>query len=281
MEVILSEKCLSDFIKLIHELTGITIAPNRSSMVEGRIRKRVFALKLANYEAYLKFVKEDKVEQVSFIDLITTNETYFYRTPRIWDYIEKKLLPAWLESHPKAVFTAWSAAASSGEEAHTLGVLCQAFKEKHPSFLYQITGTDISNEMVGLCQLGHYSGRAIDSFKKTRPELFKKHLKHVEAETFEVSPEIKTRIKFQQHNLFKALPGKEKFDLVLIRNVLIYFKGSDQEKVISLIESKLAADGVMIIGESESLSHINTNFKSVEPLVYMQNSSLREVKKAS
>lgn len=271
MSVVLSEKCLNDFIKLIHELTGITIASNRNFMVEGRLRKRLTTLGLTSYESYLKLVREDRSEQVNFVDVVTTNETYFYRTPRVWDYIEKKLLPEWLVSHPKAVFTAWSAAASSGEEAHTLGIICQAFKEKNPSFLYQISGTDISKEMVGLCQQGHYSGRSIESFKKTRPELFEKYMTKAVGESFQVISEIKSRLKFQQHNLFQALQHKERFDLVLIRNVLIYFKGPDQEKVISLIGPKMVEDGVMIIGESESLNHINTNFKSVEPLVYKQN----------
>jgi len=81
MSVVLSEKCLSDFIKLIHELTGITIASNRNSMVEGRLRKRLTTLGLTSYESYLKLVREDKSEQVNFVDLVTTNETYFYRTP--------------------------------------------------------------------------------------------------------------------------------------------------------------------------------------------------------
>lgn len=272
MNVVLSETCLADFIKLIHELTGITIATNRNSMIEGRLRKRVSALNLPNYEIYLKLVKEDKAEQIKFVDLVTTNETYFYRTPRIWDYIEKKLLPEWIVSNPKAVFTAWSAASSSGEEAHTLGIICQSFKEKNPSFLYQITGTDISKEMVGLCQQGQYSGRSIDSFRKNRPELFEKYMSNSTGDCYEVIPEIKSRLKFHQHNLFQSLQQKEKFNLVLIRNVLIYFKGPDQEKVISLIGPKMADNGVMIIGESESLTHIKTNFKSVEPLVYKQNS---------
>lgn len=270
MSLILNEKCLNDFIKIIHELTGITIAPNRSSMVEGRLRKRLTTLGLTSYESYLKLVREDSSEQVSFIDLVTTNETYFYRTPRIWDYIEKKLIPEWFTAHPKAIFSAWSAASSSGEEAHTLGIICQAFKENNPNFLYQITGTDVSREMVGLCQQGNYAGRSIESFKKNRPELFEKYMTKATGESYQVIPEIKSRLKFQQHNLFQSLQRKEQFNLVLIRNVLIYFKGPDQEKVVSLIGPKMAEDGVMIIGESESLTHINTGFTSVEPLVYKQ-----------
>ena len=280
MEVSLSEQCFGDFLKLIHELTGITIGSNRTSLVEGRLRKRLVALNLPSFEAYLQLVRADRAEQVIFIDAVTTNETYFYRTPRIWDYVEKTLLPSWFAAHPNAVFTAWSAAASSGEEAHTLAVLCQAFKEKHPSFIYQITGTDISKEMVTLCQRGLYTGRSIESFRKSRPELFTKFLQEASPGTFEVRAEIKGRLKFSQHNLFKPLVAKEKFDLVLLRNVLIYFKGPDQERVISLIEPRLAPDGTVIIGESESFTHIRTNFKAIEAFVYRQNTAPDAARKA-
>jgi chemotaxis protein methyltransferase CheR len=268
MEVVLNEKCFNDFLRLIHELTGITIAQSRTSMVEGRLRKRVKALGLPSYEAYLKLVREAKKEQTQFIDLITTNETYFFRTPRIWDYIENKFLPSWFAAHPKQVFNAWSAAASSGEEAFSLGVLCQAFKEKNPAFIYQIVGTDISEEMVNLCQQGRYSGKSIDVFKKSRSALFDKYMRPVGENAFEVLPEIKAKIRFQPHNLFRAYLGTERFDLVLIRNVFIYFSGEDQEKVLSLIVPRLVEDSALVIGESESLSHIHTPFKPIEPLIY-------------
>lgn len=278
MEVTLSEKCFKDFLILIHELTGITIASNRTSMVEGRLRKRIMALKLPGYDSYLKLVRDDRAEQSLFIDLVTTNETYFFRTPRIWEFIEEKYLPEWFRNHPKQVFTAWSAAASSGEEACSLGIVCQSFKEKFPGFSYQIIGTDISNEMVGRCQKGLYTGKSIESFRNTRTALFKKYLKSNGEDFFEVLPEIKGRLRFSQHDLFCSHQHKDKFDLVLIRNVLIYFKAEDQEEVLSLIAPKLAEDGIMIIGESESLSYIKTPFKLVEPLIYRHDRSTIAVK---
>lgn len=271
MEIILSEKCFNDFIKLIYELTGITIGHNRNSMVESRLRKRLIALKLTSYEDYLILVKEDKTEKINFINLVTTNETYFYRTPRVWEYIEKKLLPCWVKTHSHSVFKAWSAAASSGEEAHTLGIFCQEFKEKFPSFHYEIIGTDISNEMLNLCQKGQYSDRSVESIKKLRPNLFQKYIQKSETGSYRVISEIKNRLKFMPHNLFHPAAMNEKFDLILIRNVLIYFKATDQEKVIFLLEPKIAEDGIMIIGESETLAHINTNFASVEPLIYKKH----------
>lgn len=281
MDVVLVEKCFGEFVELIHELTGITIGANRTSMIEGRLRKRVAALRLSSYEEYLHLVRQDRAEQVEFINLVTTNETYFYRTPRIWSYLENKLLPAWLESHPKQVFKVWSSASSSGEEAHTIGVICENFKETNPVFQYQIIGSDVSKEMVGLCREGMYSGRAVEAFKKLRPDLFSKFMREVSEGTYQVAPEVRSRMKFQQHNLFQQFRGVERFDLILIRNVLIYFKGPDQEKVISQVVTNLASDGALIIGESESLAYINTVLKSIEPLIYRIDEQSASQEKAS
>jgi chemotaxis protein methyltransferase CheR len=264
----LSEKCFHEFLGVIYKLTGMTVSKNRNSMVEGRLRKRITLLNLSSYESYLERVKEDSSEQVYFINLITTHETYFFRTPRVWDYIEKTVLPQWFHDNPQDTFLAWSAASSSGEEVYTLGILCESFREKNPSFSYQILGSDISMEMVRLSQKGEYSGRSIENFKKVKPNLFHRYMKPLDSDTFEVLPSIKSRVQFRQHNLFHRDSRKDLFSLILLRNVLIYFKSEDQERVMSLLAPKLSSKGIMIIGESESLSHIQTPFQALEPLVY-------------
>lgn len=132
--------------------------------------------------------------------------------------------------------------------------------------------------MIGFCQAGAYSVRAIDAFQKARPELVEKYIRKLDDGNYLVIPEVRNRIKFHPHNLMKSLLLKEKFDLILIRNVLIYFSSVDQEKVISLIAPRMAEDGALIIGESESLNHITTQFKPIEPLIYRKNLELVEMK---
>ncbi|MBK7889572.1 MAG: methyltransferase domain-containing protein [Bdellovibrionales bacterium] len=154
------------------------------------------------------------------------------------------------------------------------------FRDKNPKFSYQIIGTDISREMVEICKVGVYKGRAIESFKSSKPDLFAKYMKAANGDGFQVLPEIKSRLKFHEHNLFRPLSHKDDFDLVLVRNVLIYFTGEDQEKVLKLIEPKLKEDGALIIGESESLTHINTGYQPVQPLIYRKNPTSSEKKVA-
>jgi chemotaxis protein methyltransferase CheR len=266
--LVLSPDTFQLYVNYIKDVTGISIGSNRINMVHGRFHKRIQELNLSSFESYLNYVKQDASEKSTFIDLITTNETQFFRTPRIWTYLIEVFLPRWHLENPKKIFMAWSAAASSGEEAHSLGIICQQFKEKHPDFTYQIVGTDISKEMVQLCQVGNYGDKSVNSFKKLRPENFVKFMRKISEEKYQTIEEIKSRIRFQQHNLFKPFAAKESFDLILLRNVLIYFVPADQEKVLSLIEINLSKNGMLIIGESESLTHIKSAFQYVEPLVY-------------
>ncbi len=272
----LSEECFLDSLKMIYLLTGITISINKKSMVKGRLHKRAKEIKMTSYEEYLQLVKKDLKEKAVFIDLVTTNETYFFRTPRIWNYIFDIYLPQWIVENSGRSFLVWSAAAASGEEVYSLGILLQAFKEKNPRFKFQILGTDISSQMINLCQGGVYKGRSIENFKITKKEWFKKYMQKQAGGKYQVIPEIRSQIKFQTHNLFKLAVNTNHFDLVLLRNVLIYFTKADQEKVLSLIEPSLKDSGVLIIGESESLSNIKTGYVSIQPLVYKKENIFSE-----
>ncbi len=265
---ILSDKCFLEYIYTIYSLTGITIGLNRKAMVQGRLRKRIKTVGLSSYDEYLNFLKKTPTEVPVFIDLVTTNETQFFRTPQIWEMIQNKIIPEWNAKNANKVFRIWSAASSSGEEAYSLAILCQEFKLKNPGFDYQILGTDISQDMISLCESACYSGRSIEAFRNQRNSYFVKYLNLRKDETYEVVSELRSRVKFKCHNLFQPLKSSPKFDLILLRNVLIYFKQADQEKVLNNAFPLLEDDGFLIIGESESLTHICSPFEMVKPLIY-------------
>ena len=225
-------------------------------------------LGMFSFQSYLEYLERTPGEAQNFIDLITTNETYFFRTPRIWEHLEKEFLPTWIKENPNAPFNAWSAAASSGEEAHSLGILLQQFREKHPSFQYQIVATDISREILEKAEKGLYSGHSIDLFQSTQADLFKKYMREADSGHYSVNSEIRSRIKFHQHNLFEKPKFKMSFDLVLARNVLIYFGPTDQEKVLTQIQSLMKKNSLLVIGESESLTRLKTSFIYKMPLIY-------------
>ena len=126
----LSENCLNQYLELIHRTMGVTISPTRKPMLVGRISSRMRKVGYDNFQKYLKFVTNDDEERQNFINLIATNETYFYRTPKIWEYLENVELPEFYKRNPNQTFKVWSAASSTGDEAYTTAVICEALGRK-------------------------------------------------------------------------------------------------------------------------------------------------------
>lgn len=269
----LRSKTLSDdeFVQLskaVHQITGITIKEQRRTMLERRLGRRLIELDLIDYDTYLNVLLDSEEEQHTFINLVTTNETYFFRTPRIWNYINDKYLDEWYKKSDGRSFKAWSAAASTGEEAHSLGILLESFRRKNPKFEYEIQATDISTSVIKKAQVGLYKGKAISRFREERPALFKTFMTGNDVTGYSALTDIRVRINFDTANLFNLTADKKKYDLVLLRNVLIYFNKTDQAIVMNNVHDKLDKDGLAIIGESESLIYLDTRFEAVEHTIY-------------
>lgn len=269
----LSDACFEKYVKVVHKITGITLEKNRKKMLVGRLRRRIGELKLTSYDEYLQYLAKNKSEEEHFINCVTTNETYFYRTPRVWDFFVDEFLANW---NTNKKLNVWSAASSTGEEAHTLGVLCQNFKSSNAGFKYSVLGTDISSDVVARCSQGNYIGRAVERFRNAKPELFEKYMIGSDADGYSVTRQIKGNINFKTHNLFNPLKGENTFDLIFLRNVLIYFTRRDQEKVLAQMQKCLSPEGYLIIGESESIASLNTNFVLQAPLIYRLKTAIRE-----
>ena len=268
----MDDACFARYQELVHELAGITIRAERKSMLVSRLRRRVRALNLEGFEEYLVYLGKNTVEHEHFVNQMTTNETYFFRTPRVWEYIEDTFLPEWLEGHPNSRLEVWSAASSTGEEAHTLGILMQKFKDANAGFDYKIQGTDIDTNVVAKATIGLYNDRSIDRFRKARPVCFESYMVGNDTDGYRVLPDIKKRISFSSLNLFDANARTQKYDLVLVRNVLIYFAAPDQEKVMSTIRRNMHSEGIAVIGESESLNSLQTDFESIGHTLYKAKS---------
>ena len=259
-----------DFAKLravVYSQTGISIGDGRRSMLVSRLRPRLRELGLANYEDYLARVERDPAERQKLTDRVTTNETYFYRTPRVWTYFNDVVVPQFAARSTGQPLRVWSAAASTGEEAHTAGVFLEGARSRGGAD-YAILGTDISSRVIEVATAGEYRGRPVARFQQEQPELFRRHMVGSDDKGWSVAPQIKSRIRFRNHNLLKPLTGTGQFDVIFLRNVLIYFKAEDQQRILQHIRSKLHPEGTLFIGESETLKHIDTDFAQVEPIIY-------------
>lgn len=272
-----NEKELNDLIKIVYHHTGITLGENPRQMLQMRLRTRFRELECTCLGDYINHLNSHREEKQLFINAVTTNETYFFRTSRVWDYIENTFLDKWYSENKGQTLHTWSAASSSGEEAYSLAMIFERFKMLHPLFNYKIMGTDISDKVLQKAKLAKYSGRPIDLILRDRPEMLKTFFLDLGNNEYQVKDLLKKNISFENHNLFNPLNSNNKFDLVLFRNVLIYFNEIDQQRVLSQVSKVIKEDSVLIVGESESLNHLKTDFKYESPLVY----SLHKTKAAA
>jgi chemotaxis protein methyltransferase CheR len=258
---------LTALLALVRKHTGITMTERKSVLLEGRLRPRLLALKLDSYQAYLDMVEQDRAEVPHFIDLVTTNDTLFFRTPQVWDYVENEFLPHWWQAHPGQRLKIWSAAASSGEELYSMAMLCEEFQAANPEFRYQIFATDISRQILSQAREGQYGGRSVERIQSTHPDWVKKYFT-ASAGGLKVVDALKKHVELAQHNLLTPLKPARQFDLVFLRNVLIYFDPEQQQKILGQARLSMAPHARMILGESESISGRDTAYQLERPMIY-------------
>lgn len=266
------EDPLRKALQLVHKYTGITMSDSKQALLKGRLSRRVNELSCKDIGEYADYLESHGDEVQTFINLVTTNETSFFRTTRVWDFLRDEFLPQWAAKSAGRPLQVWSAAASTGEEAYSIAMTCEEFKLKKPGLVYSILGTDIDTEVLAIAERAEYGGRSAAGLSSRHPSLMAKYSKTSE-NGIVIADDVRRHVRFASHDLFRAPPKRNFFDLIFLRNVLIYFSGPDQEKVLANIYSALAPGGILIIGESESLSRLATKFEFRAPLIYARTGS--------
>lgn len=259
---------LQSLLTLVKTHTGITMEERKSTLLSGRIGRRLRVLGLETPEQYLEYLQKTTEETQEFVNVVTTNETVFFRTPIIWNYFINEFLPEWNSKNPGATLRIWSAASSSGEEACTIAMSCEEFKTQNPQFKYRIYGSDISTDVLEKAKSGIYRGRSMEEFKAKFPERYAKFFEVQPDGSAKLQANLLNNIEYSTHNLHRRAPKSEFYDIVFLRNVLIYFNDVDQELVLQNIYGSVKKDGILILGESESLSRLKTSFNFKQPLIY-------------
>lgn len=259
---VLSESEFQEFQRMIYSVAGIHMPPAKRTMVAGRLAKRLKALHLPGYRDYWQLIRTDAAEKQVAVDLLTTNETYFFREPGHFELLQNRILAAHKGSQP---FRLWSAACSSGEEPYTAAmVLADALGKTG----WEILASDISTQVLDTARAGRYPmARA----EKIAPERLKRHcLRGIgSAEgTFMIEPTLRSKVNFRQINLNAALPEIGMFDVIFLRNVMIYFNTETKRQIVARLKTRLRPGGYFIIGHSETLSGFQNGLKAVMPSVY-------------
>ena len=245
----LSDGTLSAFIGEVYKHTGITMDTTKRAMLIGRLRRRARALDLTNFETYLAYLQSNRAEVDLFVDAVTTNKTSMFRTASMWRDIVKSWLPEW----NGLTLRAWSAACSTGKEAASLAVLLQEHAASKPDFRWRIDASDISPEMVEKATQQTFAEVDVVRDAKNAPWLdVMKYFNPAGDGQVQLNADLRRQIRFFRHNLHE--PSKQApYDLLFVRNVIIYFSSEDKQRVIRNAYRALKPGGLLVIGESESL----------------------------
>ena len=253
------------FQRLIHEIAGISLADSKKVLLVGRLGKRLRTLGLTSFTQYEHVVSDKKnaQERQVMVDLLTTNETYFFREPAHFDYLRSVILPQHPQNQPLNI---WSAAASTGEEIYTLAMVLADCLGVNGD--WNILGSDISSRVLEVARRGHYW---VDRTRGLPVEYRHKYcLKGVRSQegSFLVAPELRRHTRFMQVNLNTSLPDIGRFHVIFLRNVMIYFDNATKREVVARLVQKLHPGGYLIVGHSESLNGVSDAVTLVRPTIY-------------
>jgi len=253
------------FTGFIREKTGILLKENKRTLLANRLRKRTGELALKSFREYWRYLQETQnleKELYHLFNAVTTNETYFQRAPHHYDIIYTILLPEFYQKHinkPDLHYNIWSSGVSSGEEAWDLAMVCEKFKKDHPRFNYTVIGTDLSEKVLDIARIGEYPDRKIAKLENWQVESFFDRVSPGESiypfakKVLKVKPVLQKNVFFKHHNLIRDSFISD-IDLIVCRNVLIYFDTQTQEEIVEKFEKSLTKNGVLILGHSESLN---------------------------
>ena len=267
--ILLDPKEFNFFRARLFELTGINLNDSKQDLVQTRLRSRILKLNMdsfASYADYLETISHDNEEWQVFINLLTTNKTAWFREKEHFDYIEREFLPVW-EKQGRKCLSVWCSASSTGEEPYSLSlVLHSALSRK--GIDYRIMASDIDTRVLSVAQNGVFERKSLELI----PAKFHKDFCSGTGEIsnwIKIKDYIKEPISFQKLNLSDLPTGwSEVFDLIVCRNVFIYFKSQTIESVVKKFYSVAGNNAVLIIAHAESLQNISTTWDYKHASIY-------------
>lgn len=254
------------FQRLLHDTAGIYLPPAKKTLVAGRLDKRRRHYQLESFGDYYRLIASGRNpnELQVMVDCLTTNETYFFREPAHFEFL-KNDIKARHRNDGDEPFKVWSAACSSGEEVYTLAMVLAETLGESP---WEVVGSDINEQVLRRARKGHYSLQRTSGIDK---ELLRKYcLKGTRSHegTFLIGDQLKQRTRFISVNLKHPLSSLGKFDVIFLRNVMIYFDQNMKKGVIDRIAFALNPGGLLFISHSESLHGLTSKLKMIRPSVF-------------
>ena len=272
----ISDTDYNHFRKLIREKMGIDFSDEQKTLLCTRISALMIKYKTDTCHDFYNLVLGYKEVLGEFINVITTNHTFFYRENAHFHYLQDHIFPeakAELFAGKRKNFKIWVAASSSGEEVYTIAMfMMEFFAMSMNQFDISILGTDISRNVIHKAELGVYRKENVE---KLPPEFVKRYFEPTVAnDLLIIKPDIRKFVMFRVLNLVRdSFPFKGKFDVIFVRNVLIYFKEPVRKKLLSQLKDLLNDGGYLFIGHTESFGTKIAGLTQVSPSVYRKEKS--------
>ncbi len=270
LDIELSDVQFRKISQLIYDMCGIKLCPGKEGLVKSRLSKRLRALGISSFDAYLEHVRNDRSgkELITLIDCLTTNKTNFFREVQHFDFLRSHILPPFRTEGRK--MRIWSAGCSSGEEPYSIAIL---LREEWPSvdqFDVRILATDISTRVLDLATTAVYEEETV---KEIDTPLLKKHFTCVRespSRGYHVNDNVRRMVRLARLNLMDPWPMKGPFHVIFCRNVMIYFDKQTQLDLVRRFWEMLAPGGYLLVGHSESLTASSYRFRYVRPATYVK-----------
>jgi chemotaxis protein methyltransferase CheR len=232
---------------------------SKKTMLEARLRKRLRALRLNDFEEYCDFVFGPgglEQELVHLLDVVTTNKTDFFREGVQFDFLRQTALPALCARGRglRSPLRAWSAGCSTGEEPYTLAMVLEDYRARTPGFEYQILATDLSTRVLGAAARGVYRADRVEPVPAPLRSRYLLRSRDRSQGLVRVVPELRSRISFQRLNFRDPdFEIRGALDVIFCRNVLIYFEKAFQRELLLRLCEHIAPGGYLFLGHTESI----------------------------
>ncbi|MDF2820227.1 MAG: cheR [Clostridiales bacterium] len=247
----------------ILQLTSIDLNAYKERQMRRRIESLIKKSDISDYEPYVHALKKDKALFDEFVNYLTINVSEFYRNPEQWRLLENDILPQLFGRFGNKL-KIWSAACSTGDEPYSLVMLLSKFL---PLNQIKVIATDIDKEVLDKARMGMYNPKSLEGL----PEEFKKkYFKQISSTAYQISDDIKKCVEFKQHNLLKDEYIKE-CDLLVCRNVLIYFTDEAKNDIFSKFHKSLKKEGILFLGSTEQIMQPQQyNLKLLKSFFYIK-----------
>ena len=239
------------FKKEVFRLTKIDLNAYKEKQMKRRIDTLITKNRINGYDNYIAAISKDKELFEGFVNYLTINVSEFYRNPEQWQLLDKNVFPYLIEKYGKNL-KIWSAACSTGDEPYSL---VMALSRHIPLNQIKIIATDIDKQVLEKAQVGLYNEKSIASVPK---DLKDKYFTKI-GPSYQISDEIKKRVEFKQHNLLKD-PYPSDCNMIVCRNVLIYFTEEAKQDIYKMFNKALKKDGILFIGSTEQIM----NYKELD-----------------